>query len=37
MHPSEVDPEHVFGQLTALPQLSVAGPHAFVLHVVDSG
>jgi hypothetical protein len=37
VHPSEVDAEHVFGQLTPPPQLSVAGPHAFPLHVVDSG
>ena len=35
VHPSEVDPEHVFGQVTPLPQLSVAGPHAFALHVVE--
>jgi hypothetical protein len=37
VHPSEVDAEQVFGQVTPLPQLSVAGPHALPLHVVESG
>jgi hypothetical protein len=37
VHPSDVDVEQLLGQETPVPQLSVAGPHAFPLHVVEMG